>query len=108
MPSGEYLAILKNVADVRQDRRQLRVEDLIEPRPPQEEEQSDTNSEDSLGIEGIVPSPKVQQLVQILRVLPFDSKSLVFSQFTSFLDIVCSFDCVKLYADNTTDWCPAS
>lgn len=71
------------------DRRQLRVEDLIEPRPPQEdEEQGDDESEDHLGIEEIAPSAKVQQLIQILRVLPSDSKSLVFSQFTSFLDII--------------------
>jgi len=60
---------------------------LIEPRPPQEDE---SDAEDEFEDQDEPPSAKVVQLIELLRVQPWDSKSLVFSQFTSFLDKVCN------------------
>ncbi|KAG8837816.1 hypothetical protein FRC18_007854 [Serendipita sp. 400] len=51
-----------------------------------EDESSDSSEPDDSGNEQ--PSAKVAQLIELLRLQPSDSKSLVFSQFTSFLDII--------------------
>jgi SWI/SNF-related matrix-associated actin-dependent regulator of chromatin subfamily A3 len=69
------------------DRRYLDVNQLVEPPPPteltqrpatlEEEEEDDKDSS---------PSAKVEQLIRLLQLAPTDEKSLVFSQFTSFLD----------------------
>ncbi len=60
--------------------------DLYEPPPPTEFTQpcvaiSDVNNElrDH-------PSAKIEQLIHLLKLLPSTEKSLVFSQFTSFMD----------------------
>ncbi|PVF99077.1 hypothetical protein CPB86DRAFT_784078 [Serendipita vermifera] len=68
------------------DRRVLLMDQLIVPRPPQaDEEESDDDSTSSEDIQE-TPSAKIVQLIELLRLQPSDSKSLVFSQFTSFLD----------------------
>ncbi|KAF8345940.1 SNF2 family N-terminal domain-containing protein [Amanita rubescens] len=68
------------------DRRPLGMGDLYEPPPPTEFTQpcvaiSDVNNElrDH-------PSAKIEQLIHLLKLLPSTDKSLVFSQFTSFMD----------------------
>ena len=73
------------------DRRQISLADLVEPAPqtdltqapvPQED---DDNDDDELR-QG--SSAKIDQLVHLLQLTPASEKSLVFSQFTSFLDKV--------------------
>lgn len=64
--------------------------DVIEPLPPTELTQAvlrvdDEDTEDS-GRKG--SSAKIEQLVHLLKLTPSSEKSLVFSQFTSFLDKV--------------------
>jgi SWI/SNF-related matrix-associated actin-dependent regulator of chromatin subfamily A3 len=73
-----------------QDRRPLRVQELIEPAPPpaEDEEQADIATPEPMGLGDQTPSAKVAQLIELLKMQPWDSKSLVFSQFTSFLDKV--------------------
>ena len=66
---------------------------LIEPPPPTEltqapvrdEEEEDDNDRLRSG-----SSAKIDQLVHLLKLSPDTEKSLVFSQFTSFLDKVCT------------------
>ncbi|KAG8811117.1 hypothetical protein FRC17_002624 [Serendipita sp. 399] len=74
------------------DRRALGLGELIKPRPPQEDEaeldEEGTDDDESEAIGNAPPSAKVAQLIELLRLQPSDSKSLVFSQFTSFLDII--------------------
>ena len=68
--------------------------DLIEPPPPTEftqasvprETEDDTKDPDDLR-NGT--SAKIDQLIHLLKLTPSTDKSLVFSQFTSFLDKVC-------------------
>ncbi|RDB25140.1 DNA repair protein rad5 [Hypsizygus marmoreus] len=72
------------------DRRQLGMGDLIEPLPPTELTQAPVRREgeeepDASGIRA-GSSAKIDQLVHLLRLSPSTEKSLVFSQFTSFLD----------------------
>ncbi|EGO00039.1 hypothetical protein SERLA73DRAFT_167889 [Serpula lacrymans var. lacrymans S7.3] len=70
------------------DRRLIGMGDLIEPPPPTEltqvlvrqEENEDNNALRSGS------SAKIDQLVHLLQLTPANEKSLVFSQFTSFLD----------------------
>jgi len=73
-----------------QDRRPLRVQELIEPAPPPPEEdaQVDIAPPEPMAMGDQTASPKVVQLIELLKMQPWDSKSLVFSQFTSFLDKV--------------------
>ncbi len=65
--------------------------DLIEPAPPmdltQPSDRRDDDEEDG-GPAGIRagPSDKINQLVHLLKLTPANEKSLVFSQFTSFID----------------------
>lgn len=74
------------------DRRQITEADLIEPAaPPADngEDVSDMQSDDQDGIKLDVPSSsKIQHLISLLRLIPSTDKSLVFSQFTSFLDLI--------------------
>jgi len=76
-----------------QDRRPLDIQDLIEPAPPPAEEEQVANvaTPEPMPIGDHPPSAKIVQLIQLLKIQPWDSKSLVFSQFTSFLDRVCEF-----------------
>ncbi|KAL1942554.1 hypothetical protein VTO73DRAFT_6156 [Trametes versicolor] len=72
------------------DRRPLGVANLIEPPPPTDLTQApvrfndDDDEEDSDLRNG--SSAKIDQLVTLLRLTPETDKSLVFSQFTGFLD----------------------
>jgi SWI/SNF-related matrix-associated actin-dependent regulator of chromatin subfamily A3 len=65
--------------------------DLIEPPPPTEMTQAPVRREENEDLNGIRTgsSAKIDMLVHLLRLSPSDEKSLVFSQFTGFLDKVC-------------------
>jgi SWI/SNF-related matrix-associated actin-dependent regulator of chromatin subfamily A3 len=84
--SGPSRHILSNT--FLQDRRPIAMSDLVEPAPPIEFTQPCTHKlgeeEDAAGIRA-GPSDKINQLVHLLKLLPGTDKSLVFSQFTSFL-----------------------
>ncbi|KAG9120079.1 hypothetical protein FRC07_004585 [Ceratobasidium sp. 392] len=71
------------------DRRPISIADLIEPAPPTDLTQAPRPSNDFDGI-GLVSSlgssPKIDRLIQILKLIPSDEKAVVFSQFTSFLE----------------------
>ena len=76
-----------------QDRRPLAITDLHEPPPPTDLTQKpirDTEEAEPQGIRA-GSSAKIDQLVHLLKLTPSTEKSLVFSQFTSFLDKV-TFD----------------
>ena len=77
-----------------QDRRQITMMDLVEPASPSELAQLRAQADDDEGgkeekaeIE-INSSAKIKQLIKLLDLTPGNEKSLVFSQFTSFLDKV--------------------
>jgi SWI/SNF-related matrix-associated actin-dependent regulator of chromatin subfamily A3 len=66
---------------------------LIEPQLPTDLTQAPVYRDDDDGDDEesnlrAGPSDKINQLVQLLRLTPRNEKSLVFSQFTSFLDKV--------------------
>ncbi|KZV95946.1 hypothetical protein EXIGLDRAFT_747903 [Exidia glandulosa HHB12029] len=72
------------------DRRTLGVQDLIEPAPPTEatqrwagDEEDDDDETDGIRAGS---SAKIDQLIKLLKLTPGNEKSLVFSQFTGFLD----------------------
>ncbi|KAH9998504.1 SNF2 family N-terminal domain-containing protein [Russula compacta] len=68
------------------DRRALGIKDLFEPLPPTELTQAPIRTEsDALDLRA-GSSAKIDQLMHLLRLTPEDEKSLVFSQFTTFLD----------------------
>ncbi|CAA7259081.1 unnamed protein product [Cyclocybe aegerita] len=69
------------------DRRPLRMTDLHEPPPPTDLTQrpSSNQVDEAEGIRA-GSSAKIDQLVHLLKLTPTTEKSLVFSQFTSFLD----------------------
>ncbi|KAI9449800.1 SNF2 family N-terminal domain-containing protein [Russula earlei] len=70
------------------DRRSLRVGDLIEHPPPTELTQApiqDVEVDESTDLR-TGSSAKIDQLLHLLRLTPENEKSLVFSQFTTFLD----------------------
>jgi SWI/SNF-related matrix-associated actin-dependent regulator of chromatin subfamily A3 len=75
-----------------QDRRALSFGDLIEPSPIVEDA-PDTTEEEGDGIAeeeaAETPPPKIEQLIHLLKLQPKGDKSLVFSQFTSYLRKVC-------------------
>jgi SWI/SNF-related matrix-associated actin-dependent regulator of chromatin subfamily A3 len=73
-----------------QDRRPLDLSDLVEPPPPTELTQVTTKRRNSPEADGVQAgsSAKIDQLVNLLKLTPPKEKSLVFSQFTSFLDKV--------------------
>ncbi|KNZ72866.1 Putative SWI/SNF-related matrix-associated actin-dependent regulator of chromatin subfamily A member 3-like 1, partial [Termitomyces sp. J132] len=70
------------------DRRSLGMGDLYEPPPPTDLTQAVVRREEELDTSGIRggSSAKIDQLIHLLRLAPSTEKSLVFSQFTSFLD----------------------
>jgi len=74
------------------DRRSLGVGDLFEPPPPTELTQAPIREDDTCGAADLRTgsSAKIDQLIHLLRLSPANEKSLVFSQFTSFLDKVSS------------------
>ncbi|KAF9451964.1 hypothetical protein P691DRAFT_772701 [Macrolepiota fuliginosa MF-IS2] len=70
------------------DRRAISMNDLLEPPPPTDLTQKpvrDNSPEEATGIRS-GSSAKVDQLVHLLKLTPLSEKSLVFSQFTTFLD----------------------
>jgi SWI/SNF-related matrix-associated actin-dependent regulator of chromatin subfamily A3 len=69
-----------------QDRRPINMRDLIEPPPPTELTQAPICEEEEGFLAG--SSAKIDQLIHLLKLSPPTEKSLVFSQFTSFLDKV--------------------
>ena len=76
------------------DRRALGAGDLIEPPPPTELTQAPIRTEDDMDEATDIrtgSSSKIDQLMHLLRLTPPDEKSLVFSQFTTFLDKVSEF-----------------
>ncbi|KAI6046015.1 SNF2 family N-terminal domain-containing protein [Pisolithus marmoratus] len=69
------------------DRRRISTGELIQPPPPTEFTQPPVRLNDQGPNElRTGSSAKIEQLVYLLKLLPSDEKSLVFSQFTSFLD----------------------
>ncbi|KAH9941011.1 SNF2 family N-terminal domain-containing protein [Amylocystis lapponica] len=72
------------------DRRVLGTADLVEPAPQMDLTQApvprDENEEDDDSSLRSGSSAKIDQLVHLLKLTPDTEKSLVFSQFTSFLD----------------------
>ncbi|KAI6032893.1 SNF2 family N-terminal domain-containing protein [Pisolithus orientalis] len=69
------------------DRRRINAGELIESPPPVEFTQLPARHDDQGCNElRMGSSAKIDQLVDLLKLLPSDEKSLVFSQFTSFLD----------------------
>lgn len=73
-----------------QDRRPITMGDLIEPPPPTELTQiavRQDEDDDALELR-TGSSAKIDQLVHLLKLTPSTEKSLVFSQFTGFLDKV--------------------
>jgi len=79
-----------------QDRRTLTTADLHEPPPPTDLTQKAPRylSEEPEGMR-VGSSTKIEQLIHLLKLSPLTEKSLVFSQFTSFLDKVMSHDLLK-------------
>ena len=72
-----------------QDRRALGFGDLIEPNLDLEgasEDEDDGSAEEEAAE---VPPPKIEQLIRLLKLQLKGDKSLVFSQFTSYLRKVC-------------------
>jgi len=68
--------------------------DLIEPPPTTDLTQAPVRSDDDdEGDDDLRngSSAKIDQLIHLLRLTPSTDKSLVFSQFTSFLDKVSNF-----------------
>lgn len=75
-----------------QDRRPICMKDLIEPAPPTELTQA-SPPQDGENNGRSESSAKIDQLVHLLQLIPTTEKSLVFSQFTGFLDKVCADRC---------------
>ena len=76
------------------DRRTLEIRDLIEPPPPTELTQIPIHTKDDVDEATDIrtgSSSKIDQLLHLLRLTPENEKSLVFSQFTTFLDKVRSY-----------------
>jgi SWI/SNF-related matrix-associated actin-dependent regulator of chromatin subfamily A3 len=70
------------------DRRALGIGNLIGPPPPTELTQALIRDMDGATDLSVGSSAKIDQLMHLLRLTPEDEKSLVFSQFTTFLDKV--------------------
>lgn len=71
-----------------QDRRPLTMQALVAPPPPTDLTQAPVKQDIDQSELCAGSSAKIDQLVHLLKLIPNDSKSLVFSQFTSFLDKV--------------------
>lgn len=93
------------------DRRPITMGDLVEPLPPTELTQAPVQRDEDAEDEGddlsslrSGPSAKVEQLIHLLKLTPRTEKSLVFSQFTSFLDKVCPFDPLHVRRPDQYPW----
>ena len=73
-----------------EDRYPIGMGDLIEPPPPTELTQIPVKLNNGKNRSDLQKrsSAKIDQLIHLLKLLPSNEKSLVFSQFTSFLDKV--------------------
>ncbi|VDB95911.1 unnamed protein product [Peniophora sp. CBMAI 1063] len=86
------LEVINRVGKCPMDRRTITIGDLIEPAPPMELTQVPVRSEEEEDAAGALhelrtgSSAKIDQLVHLLSLTPATEKSLVFSQFTTFLD----------------------
>ena len=77
--------------------------DLIEPPPPTDLtqvpiRQDDDDDDDDIDGLRTGSSAKIDQLINLLQLTPTTEKSLVFSQFTSFMDKVWFLLTVMLWA----------
>ena len=85
---GRWLVDLMHI----QDRRPLTLGDLIEPPPPTELTQApipqDEDEDEDIDDLRSGSSAKIDELIHLLQLTPDTENSLVFSQFTSFLDKV--------------------
>lgn len=87
-----------------QDRRPLTIRDLVAPPPPTDLTQVPVTQADEIEL-CTGSSAKIDQLLHLLNLIPHDSKSLVFSQFTSFLDkVIIFYDPPHVCIDTPTDW----
>ncbi|KAF8556100.1 hypothetical protein OG21DRAFT_1506885 [Imleria badia] len=68
------------------DRRPLTMQALVAPPPPTDLTQAPVKQVLDLSDLCTGSSAKIDQLIHLLKLIPHDAKSLVFSQFTSFLD----------------------
>ncbi|KAF9222676.1 hypothetical protein BS17DRAFT_708165 [Gyrodon lividus] len=70
------------------DRRLIGMQNLVEPPPPTELTQAPVSQDEDEDQSELRTgsSAKIDQLIHLLKLIPSDSKSIVFSQFTSFLD----------------------
>ncbi|KAG1890243.1 SNF2 family N-terminal domain-containing protein [Suillus subluteus] len=71
------------------DRRTIGMGDLIEPPPPTDLTQLPVRNDENETHDSTLrtgSSAKIDQLIHLLQLIPGEEKSLVFSQFTSFLD----------------------
>ncbi|KAJ7647212.1 SNF2 family N-terminal domain-containing protein [Roridomyces roridus] len=68
------------------DRRPITMGDLLSPPAPMQATQAPFRESDESDDAGEGSSAKIDQLIQLLQLTPSSEKSLVFSQFTSFLD----------------------
>ncbi|KAG7446219.1 uncharacterized protein BT62DRAFT_103756 [Guyanagaster necrorhizus] len=80
--------VLARQAKCPMDRRTLSWTDVIEPPWPTEFTQLLRPEDDEEETLQAGPSAKIEQLIHLLALMPHSEKSLVFSQFTSFLDKV--------------------
>lgn len=67
------------------------MQDLVAPPPPTDLTQLPVEQDISQDDLCTGSSAKIDQLIHLLKLIPNGSKSLVFSQFTSFLDKVVVF-----------------
>lgn len=85
-----------------QDRRKLTVVDIIQ-RSPQMDLAPGPRTSKETAQAYVGSSAKIEELVQLLSHIPHNEKSLVFSQFTSFLDKIAealeSERCAAIYHD---------
>lgn len=72
--------------------------DLIEPSPEIGGASEATEDEDDDFAEEAneAPPPKIEQLIRLLKLQQKGDKSLVFSQFTSYLRKVCVSSCIAI------------
>jgi SWI/SNF-related matrix-associated actin-dependent regulator of chromatin subfamily A3 len=101
LTKASIMEVITRDARCPMDRRALRIGDLIEQPPPTELTQMPIRAEDEIDETTDIragSSSKIDQLLQLLRLTPENEKSLVFSQFTTFLDKVRSYitvDCPR-------------
>ncbi|KAF7376249.1 DNA repair protein rad5 [Mycena sanguinolenta] len=88
MPTGRSIIFLfiHSFSQRSQDRRVLSMNDLHALLPPPEATQAPFREQEESSSPDGGSSAKIDQLIQLLDLTPVTEKSLVFSQFTSFLD----------------------